>query len=92
MNKYTCPCCGYITLDEMGEYYICPLCRWEDDPSQSESPNLRGGANKPCLIEAQENFILYGICDTSLDESPGDKSYFKQDLMWRRIKTKKTRS
>src|SRR5579885_3179586 len=29
--KYSCPCCGYKTLDERGGYDICPVCFWEDD-------------------------------------------------------------
>jgi len=31
MGKYACPCCGCLTLDERGEYDICPVCFWEDD-------------------------------------------------------------
>ena len=31
MEKYTCPCCGYKTLDDEHEYEICPICYWEDD-------------------------------------------------------------
>ncbi len=30
-KRYTCPCCGYKTLDEIGGYDICPYCKWEDD-------------------------------------------------------------
>ncbi len=30
-KKYACLCCGYLTLDERGEYDICPVCFWEDD-------------------------------------------------------------
>jgi hypothetical protein len=30
-NRYTCQCCGYKTLDEIGGYDICPYCNWEDD-------------------------------------------------------------
>ena len=34
--KYTCPCCGYKTLDEKppGTYAICSICYWEDDGVQ----------------------------------------------------------
>ena len=28
---YLCPCCSHYTLDSVGEYDICPLCKWEDD-------------------------------------------------------------
>lgn len=31
MRKFTCPCCGCLTLDERGGYDICPVCFWEDD-------------------------------------------------------------
>lgn len=34
--KYTCPCCGYKTLDEepTDTYAICKICFWEDDGVQ----------------------------------------------------------
>lgn len=34
--KYTCPCCGYKTLDEepTDTYEICKICFWEDDETQ----------------------------------------------------------
>ncbi|NIP43329.1 MAG: hypothetical protein GWN61_14025, partial [candidate division Zixibacteria bacterium] len=32
---YTCPCCGYRTLDDPpGSYDICGICFWEDDTVQ----------------------------------------------------------
>ena len=63
-RKYTCPCCGYQTLDEEspGTYEICPLCFWEDDPVQFESPTFEGGANIVSLKQAQQNFIEFGAC------------------------------
>lgn len=37
MKEYfTCPCCGYITLESEHEYDICPICFWEDDWIQFE--------------------------------------------------------
>ncbi|HEI2325144.1 TPA: hypothetical protein SI485_004590, partial [Escherichia coli] len=30
-DLYKCPCCGYLTLPERGQYDICPVCQWEDD-------------------------------------------------------------
>ncbi|WP_208413300.1 CPCC family cysteine-rich protein [Xanthomonas campestris] len=44
-----CPCCGRRTITELGNYEICPVCRWEDDPVQSEDPNFSGGANELSL-------------------------------------------
>ncbi|KAA0244323.1 MAG: hypothetical protein DYG83_02435 [Candidatus Brocadia sp. AMX2] len=61
--KCTCPCCGYKTLAESGNYDLCPICYWEDDPSQYEDPDLEGGPNSPSLRQAQLNFILYGASD-----------------------------
>ena len=61
---YTCPSCGYFTMDEWpGSYDICHICFWEDDPVQLLDPSYAGGANHPSLIEAQSNVMLYGACD-----------------------------
>ncbi len=30
-DRYSCPCCLYKTLSEIGGYEICPVCFWEDD-------------------------------------------------------------
>jgi hypothetical protein len=60
----TCACCGYRTLPEgAGNYGICPVCWWEDDPVQMASPLLRGGANAVSLAEAQLYFIGSGFSD-----------------------------
>lgn len=61
--KYTCPCCGYKILAESGNYDLCPICYWEDDPAQFRDPDLEGGPNSPSLRQAQLNFILYGASD-----------------------------
>lgn len=62
---YTCPCCGYQTLESKppGTYDICPICYWEDDNIQYEDPFYEGGANRPSLYEAQRNFLSYGAYD-----------------------------
>ena len=64
MNKNTCPCCGYRTMDSDGNYDICPICFWEDDPFQKEN-EYDIGANQIPLIEAQKNYISYGACEKS---------------------------
>lgn len=63
--KYTCPCCGYKTLDEepTDTYEICELCFWEDDGVQFRDPDYEGGANEVSLRRAQHNFIKFGACD-----------------------------
>ena len=42
MKKYTCPCCGYQSLDSDGDYDICEICFWEDDPYQKLNANELG--------------------------------------------------
>lgn len=48
-----CPCCGQTTV---GEYEICDLCSWENDPIQLDDPEYSGGANRMSLNEAREAF------------------------------------
>lgn len=68
MGKYYCPCCGYDTFNEepQGNYDICPICFWEDDPIQLRDPHYRGGANCVSLLEAQANFELFGACEKEM--------------------------
>ncbi|OGX78382.1 hypothetical protein A6395_12815 [Exiguobacterium sp. SH31] len=63
--KYTCPCCGYQTLEEEppGTYDICEICFWEDDEVQFRDPDYEGGANRVSLRQAQQNYIRFGACD-----------------------------
>jgi hypothetical protein len=63
--KYTCPCCGYKTLDEEppGTYDICSICFWEDDGVQFNDPDYEGGANIPSLRTAQKNYLDFGACE-----------------------------
>ncbi len=64
MKKYTCPCCGYKTIEREDTFYdLCPVCFWETDPIQLADPHYKGGANRPSLAEAQQNFILFGACE-----------------------------
>jgi hypothetical protein len=62
---YPCPCCSYLTLPDPppGTYFICPVCRWEDDNVQYNDVNYRGGANRVSLRQAQENFRRFGASD-----------------------------
>jgi hypothetical protein len=64
MQKYTCPCCGFKTIEREDTFYdLCPVCFWETDPYQLANPHYKGGANAPSLAEAQQNFILFGACE-----------------------------
>ena len=48
-NLYACPCCGEKSIKELGDYEICNVCDWEDDPGQSEYPDDDLGANTMSL-------------------------------------------
>lgn len=59
--KYTCPCCGYKTLDEEppNTYGICEICFWEDDGYQYKYSDDTG-ANYVSFRKAQRNYIKLG--------------------------------
>lgn len=52
-----CPCCGKHTITILGEYEICGMCGWEDDPVQSVDLDYAGGANKLSLNEARKEHL-----------------------------------
>lgn len=49
-TNMNCPVCGKA---QVGEYDICPVCNWENDPIQLEHPEFGGGANHMALEEAR---------------------------------------
>lgn len=51
--KIVCPVCGKT---QVGEYDICEICNWENDPIQFRNPNFSGGANRMSLLEAKEAY------------------------------------
>ncbi|MGE0755214.1 MAG: CPCC family cysteine-rich protein [Alphaproteobacteria bacterium] len=59
---FACPCCGYLTRSrhEFGTFEICPVCMWEDDWIQSQTPHLEGGANTVSLNKAKMYFQKFG--------------------------------
>ncbi|WP_147068603.1 CPCC family cysteine-rich protein [Terrabacter aerolatus] len=59
-DRLSCPCCGYQTLPERDAYELCPVCFWEDDPSESRAPGFSGGANALDLLTAQRTFLRIG--------------------------------
>ncbi|MBS0278736.1 MAG: hypothetical protein JSR81_14030 [Proteobacteria bacterium] len=52
-----CPCCGAHSLRRRDSYEICPVCGWEDDPSQARDENLAGGANRQSLAQARAAWL-----------------------------------
>ncbi|MDE6274482.1 MAG: hydrolase [Clostridiales bacterium] len=50
----------------IGEYEICSVCFWEDDPFQLENPDLENEANSVSLNQAKENYKKFGVSEESL--------------------------
>ncbi|MAK61658.1 MAG: hypothetical protein CMK09_11820 [Ponticaulis sp.] len=57
-----CPCCGFETLSERGEYEICRVCWWEDDgQNDTNADQILGGPNgRYSLTDARNNFRDHG--------------------------------
>jgi len=97
--KYTCPCCGYKTLEEEGDntYEICDICGWEvDDYQTPESPDAWGGANVPSLRDAQQNFIHHGQANPDIEDEDGilhrkPTDQDERDLDWQPLPPKPTK-
>lgn len=51
---YACSCCGYRTLTEPSEYFICKVCFWEDDGTSMADDY--SSVNRMTLREAKSNF------------------------------------
>jgi len=82
-QRRACPCCGFLTLElDEGDYDICPVCFWEDDPVQLRDPHDGGGANRVSLDQARRNYRRYAVSEERFkddvrppkpEEQPGDK-------------------
>ncbi|MET2523849.1 CPCC family cysteine-rich protein [Ralstonia pseudosolanacearum] len=64
-NEFFVKCTFYVpllrredSLSELGVCEICPICLWEDDPTQSAEPEHEGGANGRSLIEARRQWLI----------------------------------
>lgn len=66
--KYRCPCCGFYTLKEcpIGNYEICPVCFWEDDPCSYDDPDEECCSNGVSLNQAKSNYMEFGACKEEL--------------------------
>ena len=88
-NRFSCPCCGYPTLDERGGYDICQICWWEDDGQDDlDAEKVRGGPNHHySLAEARKNFEKYLVMyppenDTRISGADSEKVRdFKRSLI-----------
>ena len=72
--------------DWPGSYEICHVCFWEDDAVQLLDPWYDGGANVPCLVDAQFTFAACGAMEKRFVKNvkgilPGDV----RDPQWRQV-------
>ena len=75
---HPCPCCGFETFtDPPGSYEICSVCGWEDDHVQLCHPEMRGGANRDSLLEAQAKALKTHPVGNQAAKG------FKRDCAWR---------
>ena len=66
LNLVKCPVCKtpmFSQDDFPGSYFICDICRWEDDSVRYNNHDFDGGANDVSLNQAIKNYKLYGISD-----------------------------
>jgi len=75
--KYTCPCCGYKTLEEEppGTFDICSICFWEDDNIQFDDPDYEGGANEESLRQYQKAFLMRNVNRKLTDNNERDPNW-----------------
>ena len=53
-ESYICPVCGKYTFEYAGDFDICPVCNWEDEPLQLENPDEEDCTNHMSLNQARE--------------------------------------
>ena len=65
--RHQCPCCDYISLQERGNYLICPICYWEDDGQDIDKLDESSGPNHGMTLrEGRTNFLTIGACDEKM--------------------------
>jgi hypothetical protein len=60
VERDPCPCCGFLTLFGRGNWVICPVCWWEDEPHLDDDPERHSAANGLTLGAARENYATFG--------------------------------
>ena len=59
LKLFTCPGCGFPTLEGRGGYELCGVCDWEDDNQDDESADeIWGGPNQ--RLSLTENRLNIG--------------------------------
>jgi len=79
-NLYTCPCCGYKTLEYRREWFTCQVCIWNDDEIQADEPDFSGGPNKGVSLRAaQRNYSEIGVCSIYMLERKNPSAVLKYE-------------
>ncbi len=55
-SEIKCPVCGKYTFEAWGDFDVCEVCNWENDPIQYYKPDYPGGANHMSLNEARQAY------------------------------------
>ena len=76
-----CPCCGFRTIQDTHD--VCPVCRWEHDPVQSDDPDFPEGANRVSLRQGQRNFVEFGACEREQLPHAHRPHVYERDPNWR---------
>ena len=71
---HACPCCGDKNLPDKGEFDICNLCKWEDDPLQRDDPDDDLGANTQSLNQYRAEWAQRN-CTQAPDDKPAYASH-----------------
>ena len=58
-DTFACPVCSETEMDD-GDYVICGVCGWENDPVQLADAGYAGGANVMSLNEARAQWRATG--------------------------------
>lgn len=83
----SCPCCGYRTIGERGNYDICKVCWWEDDGQDNQhSEQIMGGPNYGIsLVMGRYNYLFYGLYApkrTDLMELKAEENEFEKGRLF----------
>ena len=55
-----CPCCGFLTLFGRGNWIICPVCWWADEPRLGDDSDRHSALNGLSLGAARANYAEFG--------------------------------
>jgi hypothetical protein len=69
-GAFLCPVCGGPVDGEPGNFDICAVCDWEDDPVARADPDSSGGANGFSLTQARRTW-RDGLIAAGQGEAPG---------------------